>query len=132
MLDSKGFSLTELMISVAVLGLLAVIVMVKAGTTIRKANEGTAKGNLGILRMAVMTYYGTNEGVWPSNPLSNSLGSDYVNEIPYLNLESHPRTNQVVGPNLTDSGGWCYGPATGKICIDCTHPGLEGTQISTW
>jgi len=124
--------LTELMISVAVLGLLAVILIVKAGTTIRKANENTAKGNLGILRMAIMTYYGTNEGTWPSNPLSNSLISDYVNEIPYLNLNDHPRTNQVIGPNITDSGGWCYNSATGKICIDCTHLGLEGTQISTW
>lgn len=132
MSDSKGFTLTELMISVAVLGLLAVIVIVKAGTTIRKANESAAKGNLGILRMAVMTYYGTNEGTWPSNPLSNSLISDYVNEIPYLDLNDHPRTNQVIGPNITDSGGWCYGPATGKICIDCTHLGLDGTQISSW
>jgi len=130
--NSKGFTLTELMISVAVLGLLAVILIVKAGTTIRKANENTAKGNLGILRMAIMTYYGTNEGTWPSNPLSNSLISDYVNEIPYLNLNDHPRTNQVIGPNITDSGGWCYNSATGKICIDCTHLGLEGTQISTW
>ncbi len=52
--------------------------------------------------------------------------------IPYLNLESHPRTNQVVGPNLTDSGGWCYDSATGRIRVDCTHLGLEGTQISSW
>ena len=130
--DSKGFTLTELMISVAVLGLLAVIVIVKGGDSIRRANENVAKGNLGILRMSIMTYYGTNEGVWPSNPLSNSLIPNYVNEIPYLNLESHPRTNQIVGPNITDSGGWCYNSATGKICVDCTHPGLEGTQISTW
>jgi len=130
--DSKGFTLIELMISVAVIGLLAVTVIIIGGNSIRKANENVAKGNLGILRMSIMTYYGTNEGIWPSNPLSNSLVPDYVNEIPYLNLESHPRTNQVVGPNLTDSGGWCYNSATGKICVDCTHPGLEGTQISTW
>lgn len=82
--------------------------------------------------MAVMTYYGTNEGVWPSNPLPNSLVPDYVNEIPYLNLNNHPRTDQVVGPNITDSGGWCYDSATGRICVDCTHLGLDGTQISSW
>ena len=130
--DSKGFTLTELMVSVAVIGLLAVTVIITVGNSIRKANENVARGNLGILRMAVMTYYGTNEGVWPSNPLPNPLIPDYVNEISYLNLNDHLRTNQVVGPNITDSGGWCYDSATGKICIDCTHLGLEGTQISSW
>jgi len=130
--DSKGFTLTELMISVAVIGLLAVTVIIITGNSIRRANENVAKGNLGILRMSIMTYYGTNEGVWPSNPLSNSLVPNYVDEVSYLSLNDHPRTNQVVGPNITDSGGWCYDSATGKICIDCTHPGLEGTQISTW
>jgi prepilin-type N-terminal cleavage/methylation domain-containing protein len=130
--NSKGFTLTELMICVAVIGLLAVTVIIIVGNSIRRANENVARGNLGILRMAIMTYYGTNEGVWPSNPLSNVLIPDYVNEIPYLNLNDHPRTNQVIGPNITDSGGWCYNSATGKICIDCTHLGLDGTQISGW
>ena len=130
--DLKGFTLIELMISVAVIGLLAVTVIIIGGNSIRKANENVARGNLGILRMAIMTYYGTNEGVWPSNPLANSLVPNYVNEVPYLNLSDHPRTNQVTGPNITDSGGWCYDSATGKICIDCTHLGLEGTQISGW
>jgi len=130
--DSKGFTLIELMISVAVIGLLVVTVIIIVGNSIRRTNENVARGNLGILRMAIMTYYGTNEGAWPSNPLPNSLVPNYVNEIPYLNLNDHPRTNQVVGPNITDSGGWCYDPATGKICIDCTHLGLDGTQISGW
>lgn len=130
--DSKGFTFIGLMISVAVIGLLAVTVIIIVGNAIRRTNENMARGNLGILRMAVMTYYGTNEGVWPSNPLSNSLVPDYVIEIPYLDLNDHPRTNQVAGPNITDSGGWCYDPATGKVCIDCTHLGLDGTQISGW
>ena len=130
--NSKGFTLTELMISVAVIGLLSTILIIKAGNLIRRSNEDTAKANLGILRMAIMTYYGTSDGVWPTNPLSNSLIPDYINEIPYLNLNDHPRTNQVIGPNITDSGGWCYSSATGKICIDCTHLGLDGTQISGW
>lgn len=130
--NSKGFTLTELMISVAVIGLLSTILIVKAGNLIRRSNEDTAKANLGILHMAIMTYYGTSDGVWPTNPLSNVLIPDYINEIPYLNLNDHPRTNQVIGPNITDSGGWCYNSATGKICIDCTHLGLDGTQISGW
>lgn len=132
MSNSRGFTLTELMISVAVIGLLVVAAVITVGNSIRKANENVARGNLGILRMAIMTYYGTNEGVWPSNPLPNSLIPDYINEIPYLNLNGHPRTNQVVGPNITDSGGWCYNSATGSICIDCTHLGFDGTQISSW
>ena len=132
MSKSKGFTLTELMISVGVIGLLSVILIVRAGNLIRKANENAARGNLGISRMAIMTYYGTNDAAWPPNPLSNSLNPDYVNEIPYLNLNDHPQTNQVVGPNITDSGEWYYNSATGKICIDCTHLGLVGTPISSW
>jgi prepilin-type N-terminal cleavage/methylation domain-containing protein len=130
--NSRGFTLTELMICVVVIGLVLTILFVKAGNVARQVNEGTAKANLGILRMAIMTYYGTNDGRWPSNPLSDSLIPDYVNEIPYLNLKHHSRTNQVAGPDITDSGGWCYNSLIGKICIDCTHLGLDGTQISSW
>jgi len=129
---SRGFTLTELAITVSVIGILSVTLIIRAGNLIRRANEDAARGNLGIIRMAIMAYYGSNGGQWPIQPLSNSLIPNYVNEIPYLNLNGHSRTNQVVSPDITDSGGWCYSSTTGKICIDCTHLGLDGTQMSDW
>ena len=49
---NKGFTLIELMIVVAIIGILAAIAIPKFADLIRKSNEGATKGNLGATRSA--------------------------------------------------------------------------------
>ena len=55
----KGFTLLELMIVVAIVGLLAAVAIPKYGDLLEKANLGATLGNLASLRSAVSIYYGS-------------------------------------------------------------------------
>jgi len=62
-----GFTLIELMIVVAIIGILAAIAIPKFASLLRKSNEGACKGNLGALRSALSIYYGDMEGQYPDS-----------------------------------------------------------------
>ena len=61
----KGFTLIELMIVVAIIGIIASIAIPKFAEMMERAKEAATKGNLGICRTAVAFYYGGNEGLFP-------------------------------------------------------------------
>src|SRR5437870_2701858 len=73
----RGFTLIELMIVVAIIGILAAIAIPKFADLIRKSNEGSTKGNLGALKGALAVYYGQNEGSYPNDDLT-SLDAFYM------------------------------------------------------
>ena len=68
MKTKKGFTLIELMIVVAIIGILAAIAIPKFADLIKKSKEGSTKGSMGALRSALTIYYGEQEGSYP-NPL---------------------------------------------------------------
>jgi len=72
MKTKKGFTLIELMIVVAIIGILAAIAIPKFADLIKKSKEGATKGSLGELRSALTIYYGENEGIYP---VANAVGS---------------------------------------------------------
>jgi prepilin-type N-terminal cleavage/methylation domain-containing protein len=61
----RGFTLIELMLVVAIIGLLAAIAIPKFSDMIDKSREAALKGQLGTLRSALTLYYADNEGVYP-------------------------------------------------------------------
>ena len=72
MKTKKGFTLIELMIVVAIIGILAAIAIPKFADLIKKSKEGATKGSLGALRSALTIYYGEQEGIYP---VPNAVGS---------------------------------------------------------
>ncbi|MBL0349361.1 MAG: type II secretion system protein [Elusimicrobia bacterium] len=75
-----GFTLIELMLVVAIIGLLAAIALPKFGQLVRKAREATLRGNVGALRSALSIYYVDNEGMFPWS--GDELIPKYIHEIP--------------------------------------------------
>lgn len=65
MKTKKGFTLIELMIVVAIIGILAAIAIPKFADLIRKSKEGATKGSMGAMRSALTIYYGEQEGIYP-------------------------------------------------------------------
>jgi prepilin-type N-terminal cleavage/methylation domain-containing protein len=148
MKNRKGFTLIELMIVVAIIGILSAIAIPKFADLIRKSNEGATKGNLGALRSAISIYYGENEGWFPSNAsgattmdLASVLtmqNGKYLQAIPQCYCPPYHDKSSVVETvdfsSFTETtgsaGSWGYQgsntPAAntelwGNVWVDCTH-----------
>src|SRR5947208_1400171 len=101
--DLQGFTLIELAIVVAIIGILAAIAIPQYANLVAKSQEGTAKGNLGTMRSALSVYYGDMDGTYPvdvGNLNSLTASSKYLQVIPLVAL---PRTSYSIGHAPTAS-----------------------------
>ncbi len=145
--NKKGFTLIELMIVVAIIGILAAIAIPKFADLINKSKEGATKGGLSSARSAIQVYYGDNEGWFPTDTLAClTVNSKYINEIPTAKMpgtghaDSQSVTAVTNGGVVTDVGGWSYfndpthAASWGNFVVSCTHEDIKGrdsTSIST-
>jgi prepilin-type N-terminal cleavage/methylation domain-containing protein len=159
---SKGFTLIELMIVVAIIGILAAIAIPRFADLIRKSKEGATKGSIGSIRTAISVYYGENEGAFPKylrclvasgatseDDTSATVDAKYLDAIPVAKVGAygHADTNRVVDDTTDDddldfndwAAGWCYGgydgagkQDDGKVCVACTHTDTKREAISGW
>lgn len=143
----KGFTLIELMLVVAIIGLLAAIALPKFADLVVKAREASVKGSLGALRSALSIYYADNEGQNPSYIAvadALTLGGRYLDEIPVMRSpQGYHASSRILNraasppPAVMDgSAGWFYlgfpgwndgGPQA--LVVSCTHTDSKGT---TW
>lgn len=135
---TKGFTLIELMIAVAIIGILAGIALPEFAGTIRKSREATTKGNLAVLRSALSIYYGDNDGIYPLDDLTSlTVSGKYLTGIPLKSTPPyHPDGRTVSAGNdaaQSDSrGDWFYWNVRsdtkwGQIVINCVHEDMKGT-----
>lgn len=133
--NGRGYTLIELMIVVAVLGVLCMIAIPKIGAAIRTANEGATKGKLGAVRTALLIYYADTEGSYPSNldPLMRP-GSKYLTQVVPLYTAAHGSATDIhylSSFDDDDTGGWGYvnsGGDWGRVWIQCTHDDAKGEK----
>ncbi len=137
----KGFTLIELMIVVAIIGILAAIAIPKFADLINKAKEGSTKGALSSVRSAIQVYYGDNEGWFPADTLACvTLNAKYIAEIPLAKVPGtgHGDSRAVSGAQtVTDGPGWMYANdptiavTWGNFIVSCTHEDIKGRGDST-
>jgi len=145
MMKSKksGFTLIELMIVVAIIGILAAIAIPKFASLIRQSGEGASKGNLGAIRSSLSIYYGDMDGSYPSSLSGLTIAGKYLSVVPVAKTPSyHPDSSTesdgtIVVDETLNVGGWAYDNATddanlGNMMIACTHTDTKGTVWSSY
>ncbi len=133
-LKNKGFTLIELMIVVAIIGVLAAIAIPKFGQMLEKSREGATKGNLGSVKSASTIYYGDQQGLWPTtlNVFSAYTFSRYIGTLPAVKVTGafvanspNPAGIKVVLTSSSSvpsagSSGWLYDSTQGILYINST------------
>ncbi len=151
----QGFTLIELMLVVAIIGLLAAIALPKFANLIIRSKEASTKGRMGSVRSAVSIYYSDNEGIFPfslTDALKAGLVPKYLDAIPALQFPTVPShgpgnvsSYSTIGgipasdcPFIPGLGGfWVYDIQSdtannwGILAFTCTHPDSTGRIWST-
>jgi len=134
MRDSRGFTLIELMIVVAIIGILAAIAVPKFADLLRKSSEGQVKGNLGSMRSALSIYYGDMEGSYPSDAYSLTVGGKYLASVSSVKIPDYHPATTVIRHNqntnafgcgsgyVLNTGEWIYWSDDGTLCAASPPP----------
>jgi prepilin-type N-terminal cleavage/methylation domain-containing protein len=140
----RGFTLIELMIVVAIIGILAAIAIPKFADLIRKSKEGATKGNLGAVRSALSIYYGDLEGNYPTDDLTQmTVSGKFLPELPQAKTPNyHIDSNGVIAGAsqavvVTNVGGWAYvnnntDQSWGNIWVNCTDTDSKGSVWTSY
>jgi prepilin-type N-terminal cleavage/methylation domain-containing protein len=144
----KAFSLVELMIVVAVIGILAAMVIPKVQDYTTQAKEAAAKENLHILRDAIELYatkhngippgYYNNDPVHYTVPVNAYFVTQLCDAMLISTVSKNPfngntfvqclRDNADFPSDATGAWGYIYKPATETIKLDAVGTDSQGIR----
>jgi len=142
----KAFTLVEILIVVAVLGILAALTLPQFQSHTQQAKEAATKDTLRILRQQIELYAAQHNGIAPGYPADNPddappffgafyigmVRGGYISEIPTNPFNDLKTICMIRGENPfpeapTGEYGWIYKPATKNIRLD--WPGTDKDGI---
>ncbi|MCU0914762.1 MAG: type II secretion system GspH family protein [Planctomycetes bacterium] len=144
---AKAFSIAELIIVAAIIGILAAVLMPHLHGHAMEAREAAARENLQLLRAAIELYAARHGGVAPGYP-ENKPGNapdaglfeaqTTAEDRCLLQIPENPFNNvnrvRVIGNEeafpaaATGGDGWIYQPATKVIRVDWPGTDRHGTR----
>jgi prepilin-type N-terminal cleavage/methylation domain-containing protein len=141
----RGFTILELMIVVAIIGILAVIAIPRFALILEKAREGATKGNISAIRGACKIYYSDWGGKWPSTLDADAQWpfSRYIDVMPMVKC-SRP-TDTALSPEgrgvsylvraASPSAygvGWAYDSTRGDVYVNSIGLDSRSDSYSTY
>ena len=130
----KGFTLIELMIVVAIIGILAAIAIPKFVELLCKSKDSAGAGDLGAVRSAIVLYYGQYEQ-YPNQGAGNSLSdlttARILKVIPEAKTGKFETGDDDVVNGYVGNGGWWYDTNWGTAYLDMSTQNCVGTKAYT-
>ncbi|HDQ26541.1 MAG TPA: type II secretion system protein [bacterium] len=149
MKNKKGFTLIELMIVVAIIGILSAVAIPRFADMLEKAREGATKGNIGAIKSSISIYYGDQMGIWPDD-LTTPHYANYMPVIPQVKVTC-PHGNKLSGSSnvilmtqksvdigvASTDDGWRYfidanNRGTGEFYVNNGQPDTRGLLYSRY
>jgi len=143
---AKAFTLVEVLIVVAILGILAAVAIPLFEDNTQKAKESAAKEDLRVLRNAIELYAAKNKGIAPGYPENNTsslimnentfylamLSKGYIyakakNPFNGLTTIKMIKNGAIFPETATGTFGWVYKPQTKTIKLDWPNTDSQGT-----
>lgn len=131
---SAGFTLLELIVVVAMIGILAAIALPNLVQTPRRADEAVLKTNLRTMREVLDQHY-ADQGYYPES-LEALVDEGYLREVPYDPITDDYEWGLILEEpedfEVADTG--VEGAAPGIIDVFCLSEelSLEGEPYSEW
>lgn len=125
-LGEKGFTLLELMIVIAIIGILASLAQPSYKAAVRKSREAALKENLYNIRGVLDQYYADN-GKYPDS-LDDVVTKGYMRGVPVdpITNSNNWQTVPFESDNPDESGG-IY-----DVHSSSTEAGLNGKPYNEW
>ena len=130
----KGFTLVELVIVIAILGILAGVAITAYANLQDEARSSQVQATLGSFRSALGIYYAKNKGAWPTVANLGTLFADGAIPTPIISTDSTKNINTAVAYSGTgpaaDVGGWMYDVSKGSVVVNSTA--IDSITSKAW
>lgn len=130
----RGFTLLELIVVIAIVGILATIAMPALKDMPRRANEAVLKTNLRTLRDVIDQYYG-DKGRYPPS-LEALVENGYLRRVPIDPITKSSDTWQVIfeepDPEAAETDAGEEEPGVVDVRSGSELSSLNGTPYAEW
>src|SRR5258708_22422173 len=107
---SRGFTLIELVVVMAIIGLLLTIALPRYMHSIERGKEQVRQQNVAVMRDAIDKFYGDN-GQYPET-LDELVAKHYLRAVPVDPVNGDDKWAVVASPDETRTGGYGIVPAS--------------------